>query len=324
MPEKAARKDASEERRPEVPPFVRSAVQEGQSEPAENDDEALQARVRKIRRDYWQPYPRAKQALAEFNEIFDHPPVNRPLSKLVIGPANNGKTMLARHFAKEINKAHSYEDEERTYRAAVYIQMPPEPDTGMMEGLILREINAPATRFHTKTKRFNYFLDAFPKSQARILLIDELHNILGSRINTQHALLAQIRYMSNQFEMPVIAFGLPEAEALVQTDQQLGSRLETFELPKWQLDKDFGVLVSKMLFRNGMLEKGKGASEKVITLIYAMSGGLIGETKKIITRASIHALRTDRTDVDIDILEKIDWLSPKERRRRGDGRPDGN
>ena len=57
-------------------------------------------RIARIRSDRWIAYPRAMQAIDPLHELFEYPKRLRMPNLLIVGPTNNGKSMIAEKFAR--------------------------------------------------------------------------------------------------------------------------------------------------------------------------------------------------------------------------------
>jgi ATP-dependent Clp protease ATP-binding subunit ClpA len=73
------------------------------------------------------------------------------------------------------------------------------------------------------------FLSAVP----RILLIDEIHNLLSCSARDQRAALNAIKYLANKLRVSIVAAGTYGALHVMPADSQIASRFEQDELPVW-------------------------------------------------------------------------------------------
>lgn len=55
-------------------------------------------RIKFIEKDNWIGYPRATKAIRKLDDLFQHPERQRMPNLLIIGPTNNGKTMIIEKF----------------------------------------------------------------------------------------------------------------------------------------------------------------------------------------------------------------------------------
>ena len=61
-----------------------------------------------------------------------------------------------------------------------------------------------------------------------IVRVDEVHHLLAGTVREQRQSLNQLKFLSNELRMPVIAIGTSEALYAMQADPQIASRFEPF------------------------------------------------------------------------------------------------
>jgi hypothetical protein len=84
-------------------------------------------RIKRIQSGYWIGYSRATQALMKLEELLTYPRCKRMPNLLIVGPTNNGKTMIIEKFLR--NKSSSgIINSELEQIPIISIQMPPNPD----------------------------------------------------------------------------------------------------------------------------------------------------------------------------------------------------
>lgn len=272
-------------------------------------------RIERIRSTRWIGYPKAKAVLAKLEDLLTYPMSHRMPNLLIVGDTNNGKTMLVKRFCE----AHPADDNlkgDAVIVPVLYIQAPPIPDEGRFYNTILDSLFAPyrpADRVNSKQFQTMKLLRAVG---TRMLVIDEIHQILAGSLNKQRAFLNVIKYIGNELQIPIVGVGIKDAYRAIQTDPQLANRFEPIELPRWDLDNDYRrLLVSfeRML----PLEKPSNMQEKSLAAqIYSMAEGYIGETSSLLTKAAVEAVRSGSERIDRSLLNKLDWLSPSNRKFR--------
>lgn len=52
------------------------------------------------------------------------------------------------------------------------------------------------------------------------MIIDEVHHLLAGSVREQRQLLNQLKFISNELRMPIVALGTSEALYAMQTDPQ--------------------------------------------------------------------------------------------------------
>jgi Bacterial TniB protein len=63
-------------------------------------DESDDSRIRRIRTDRWITYARAEAALSAMEDLLTFPKRTRMPNLLIVGPTNNGKTMIVEKFRR--------------------------------------------------------------------------------------------------------------------------------------------------------------------------------------------------------------------------------
>jgi len=76
------------------------------------------------------------------------------------------------------------------------------------------------------------------EARVRMLVIDELHNVLAGRSDRRREFLNLIRFLGNQLRIPLVGVGTREAYLAIRSDDQLENRFEPFVLPRWQAGEE--------------------------------------------------------------------------------------
>ncbi|MEI4861435.1 TniB family NTP-binding protein, partial [Klebsiella pneumoniae] len=63
-------------------------------------DEPPELRVRRVRTERWIAYARAQAALAALEDLMSYPKRTRMPNLMIVGPTNNGKTMIVERFRR--------------------------------------------------------------------------------------------------------------------------------------------------------------------------------------------------------------------------------
>jgi TniB protein len=68
----------------------------------------------------------------------------------------------------------------------------------------------------------------------RVLVIDELHNLLSGRADRRREFLSLLRFLGNELRIPLVGAGTREAYLAFRSDDQLENRFAPFPLPRWE------------------------------------------------------------------------------------------
>jgi hypothetical protein len=106
-----------------------------------------------------------------------------------------------------------------------------------------------------------------------------------------------------------------DAVRAIQTDPQMANRFEPVALPRWEMNRDFQMLLASFE-RILPLQKPSGLAERALALrLLALSEGTIGALSSLLVEAAACAIRSGAECIDEDVLVKTGWTPPSARRR---------
>src|SRR5215470_4461572 len=243
-------------------------------------------RIARIRADRWIGYNRAREALAKLEELLTHPVRQRMPNLLLIGPTNNGKSMLIEKF----RRAHMVEpapQAEAEIIPVVTMQMPSDPSVSRFYALLLTRLGVP---LHGRRKVIDLEGMALRVLRAvgmQVLVIDELHNMLAGNSSVRREFLALLRFLGNELRIPIVGVGTKEAYLAIRSDDQLENRFEPFVLPLWQANQDLASLLASFLAVLPLRRRSDAAVSSVLRYILDKTEGTIGEMATLLMRAAV-------------------------------------
>lgn len=161
--------------------------------------------------------------------------VARMPNLLLIGPTNNGKSMIVEKF-RRMHPPVSHPDHEHIPVLAV--QMPSEPSVIRFYVAMLAALGAPLRPRQRLAELEQVTLGLLRAVGVRVLVIDELHNVLAGRGDARREFLNLIRFLGNELRIPLVGVGTHEAYLAIRSDDQMENRFEPFPLPRWQPDAE--------------------------------------------------------------------------------------
>lgn len=167
---------------------------------------------------WWVAHDRAQTVLARLDGLLrDGPGQIRPPNLLLAGPSNNGKSWIVEHFAR----AHALpggEDAERL--PVVAMQMPTEPTVTRFYAALLTRLGAPVARAGPDGRRHELeqlALRVLRGVGTRVLVIDELNNMLGGTRTARGEFLSLLRWLGNELRIPIVGAGTRDAWLGIRT-----------------------------------------------------------------------------------------------------------
>ncbi len=277
-----------------------------------SDAAARKAAIQKLRGSRFIEYPVANRIIRQLEDLLHLPKVHRMPNLLVVGETNNGKSMIVNRFlSKHKPEVHLAGDPSRF--PVLVVQAPNVPDESRFYNAILSQIYAPfraSARVDQRQLQVIRMLDAI---NVKLLVIDEIHNILAGTTMKQQQFRNAIRYLGNELQIPIVGVGTRDAYFAIQLDKQLENRFDVALVPKWTMDADYLRLLAS--FETALqLEKPSNLAEPSLALkILAMSEGTIGETARVLVEAACRAVDSGRENIDASTLDQCEYVSPSQR-----------
>jgi hypothetical protein len=264
---------------------------------------------------HWIGYPRAQAAVARLESLLAQPAVLRPSNMLIVGPSNNGKSTIAERFRRMHPPTESSDCSHQSIPALV-MQMPSAPSIRRFYAAILAALGSPVTPHGTTDIREQLALRIMRLTGVRLLIIDELHNLLSGKTGQQREFLNLLRFLGNELRVPLACLGTKEAYLAIRSDDQLENRFEPFLLPRWSDGADLGRLLASFEASIPLREPSGLSAPALRAQILRRSEGTIGEMTALLTAAARLALDQGRERIDAEIIMAADYRAPSERRRQ--------
>lgn len=276
-------------------------------------------RIEYINQEYWIDYPIAQNILEKMEDIYNFGyGKTRYISILLVGGSNNGKTSLLKQFLeKHPPYDYNIDGEQPDWitgeffdkyagigRPVLYVISPTEPSESRLYSIILEQLNIPyKTRdsLDIKAKLVEYYLKAL---SVRVLVIDEIHNILNGSPARQKQIMSAIRDLSSKLTMPVILAGVKEALRAVNTEDQISSRYRPEYLTKWKMNKDYISLLATTISKLPLKKQSTIINKDDAQEILELCNGYIGEIVNLIKAAAVYAIKTGSERVTINEIKE--------------------
>ena len=279
-------------------------------------DEDDASRVRRIRTDRWIAYARAEAALAAIEDVLSFPKRTRMPNLLLVGPTNNGKTMIVEKFRRAHPPTEVTADADGVADIPVIrVQMPSGPDERRFFGAILDAMGLEAWRGDTVGARQDLAVRLMRKTGVRLLVIDELHNVLSGTATQQRRLLNLLRWLGNELQIPLVGVGTAEALRAIRSDDQLVNRFEPIPLPLWTEDDAYLRLLNTLEAVLPLRCASGLARPALASKIFSLSEGVLDEIIAVVTRAAARAVTSGAEAITPRLLDETGFTRPSDRRR---------
>jgi Cdc6-like AAA superfamily ATPase len=261
-------------------------------------------RISFLTEDRWIDYPRAREALQELERLLAGPKRTRMPSLLIHGESDIGKSMIIQKFLRDHPQREFNYDTGMLQLEVLAVEMPSAPTERRLYGQLLLAMNAPYRPGDRLAAVEFTALTLLRQVGPKIIVVDEVHNLLAGSAREQRASLNLLKFLSNQVPCSIVALGTRDALAAVQTDPQIASRFPGLELPRWQENEDLrGFLAGYE--RQLPLRKASGISDNraMVSCVMSASGGVTGSITALLSRAAEAAIRTKTEYITLELLQ---------------------
>ena len=271
-------------------------------------------RIAKLYNDYWIGYSRAVQALKRLEDLLHFPKRIRMPNMLLISPTNNGKTMIVEKFRRQ-HLPYESEDENHEIVPVLIVQMPSSPTIQRFYFAIFAALGSPVVSYSSTAKSEAMALKLLKVTQTKVLIIDEIHNLLAGRIDKQREFLNVLRFLGNELQISIVGVGTKDAYLAIRSDDQLENRFEPFILPLWNNDTEFVRLLVSFQKILPLQQPSDLLDLDIRFLILTRSEKTIGEIASLLIQATKLAIQSGKERIDFNVLEQAEYQSPTERRK---------
>lgn len=268
-------------------------------------DQPPDVRIQYIEEDRFITYDAQDLVLTDFERVLKHPDRLRPEGRLLVGRPLMGKSTILNEFSKRY-PPNDNPDGEAAIIPVVYIQYPEQGGEGIYYE-ILRTLNAKIPKTSKPAHVRRSAISLLKEVQMKVLLVDELHNVLQGGNNEQKKGLNSIKFIMNELGRPVIAAGTHEAYNAVRFNEQMISRLRPVILERFKDDEEFQALLKCFEFLLPLKKPSNLDSPKLATLIHDYTKGIMGQVSYLLTQASIYAIENGKERITYKMIEKSMW-----------------
>jgi hypothetical protein len=272
-------------------------------------------RVQKIRSDRWIGYTKALHILNRLDDLLAWPPKQRMPNMLLIGPTNNGKSMIIERFRRKHHVARKrYSATEKL--PIVTLQMPSDPTISRFYTMLLSELGAPPAYPRARIAELELSsIQLLEAVDAKMLIIDEIHNILAGQRSQRLEFLNVLRYLGNSLRIPIVGVGIQEAHLAIRSDPQLENRFEPIPLPRWVQGEELQSLLASFAATLPLKKPSNLQQVDMAQYLLERSEGTIGEMARLLGAAAETAIASGEESINRKTLLQTPYDSPSERRR---------
>jgi hypothetical protein len=220
-------------------------------------------------------------------------------------------------IAEKFRRAHpqlTSDDHEHEVIPVVMVQMPADATANRLYTALQVKLGTPVGFYGRHDAREALTLRLMQSVGVRMLIIDEVHNLLSATARRQRELLNLLRFLGNELRIPIVCLGIRDAYLAIRSDDQLENRFHPLLLPLWEPGAEFARLLASFETVLPLREPSHLTASPLHELILQRSEGTIGEIAMLLVRATAAALLSGDERINRDIIERADYQSPSVRR----------
>ena len=258
----------------------------------------------------WYGYPQATKALAVLESAFVQPPKRRTKHIALTGETNNGKSSIIDEFMR----LKGFPFLSGNPMPVLYAIAPTEADERRLWTVLLVALGGAFSSREAPESLFQRLRVLMHNRGVRMVVIDEFQDTFHGTAAKQHQLLACIKRLGNDEEIPIVLCGTRDLAGFLRLVPQVGNRFSRFDLPTWSENTEFQDLLEN--FESGLpLPEASGLwMPGLMEVVYELTGGFVGEVADLSALAAIKAIDDDLMKIDEELLRSLEWIPPHQRR----------
>jgi DNA replication protein DnaC len=244
-------------------------------------------------------HPAVNSALSYANWLLFEPKRTRPKGLHVIGPIGSGKSTLGALIENTLAPTST-----SNAKGIVSISMTGLTTMRAVFGRILESLNGPVLASQRTPDRELATLRVLRNIGCRMLILDEVQDVLKRSPAEQRRALDAIKFLMNEMKLPIVALGSEDSERAFGEDRHLSARFKTFRLPVWKQDDVFADFLHSLEMRLPLRRPSALTTKAAMSFLIKESKGSLDGIMTSIRDATVHAILSGEERITPEILEK--------------------
>ena len=248
-------------------------------------------------------HERLKPILDHIEFLLLQPRQSRASGLVVSGTPGSGKTMIARAIQRR-NQPTPSEDGRSPGMPVMCISMTGAREAKTLYNRMLAELGIPDAGRYSGTDRERMALKLCRAADLRLLIVDEIQDILTSTARQQRIAMDTIKFLMNELGLPTLVLGTSQAPEAMQVDEHLNARFKYRELPVWKQDVHLVRLLDVLECALPLRKRSHLSSPALSSEILRLSEGVLDPMMKLVTYAAAHAIECGDEQITVGLLQR--------------------
>lgn len=176
---------------------------------------------------------------------------------------------------------------------------------------VLKALGCPHPYQYTADKRRDLVKELAQAASLRLLVIDEIQDVLIGSLRQQQLALEAIKGMMNRLRVAVIAMGTPDAVHAMSANMHLRDRFDDETLPLWKADAYLAHFLEAYESTLPLRERSRLSSADTMRQLVKLSGGVLAATVERLGRAAALAIEHGEERITRAWIERAQWEVPR-------------
>jgi hypothetical protein len=266
------------------------------------------ARIRSILTDKFVSYQRAIDLQNHVEYLYTRPPQTRASGLVIMGEPGSGKTKIAHSIVRRAMADASAR--ERNAVPVVMISMTGARDARTLFNRILEALGAPDSSRMRMADKEQLVLHLLEGAGTRLLIVDEIQDVLSSTTRRQRAALDTLKLIMNELGMTILCLGVKEAAQAMQCDPHLNARFDYKALPPWKQNQEFRSFLMSIERSQPLRKASDLASPKIMLPLMRKTKGNLAKIMRLLNHAAVFAVLSHEERITPILLDEAEVKVP--------------
>jgi hypothetical protein len=194
--------------------------------------------------------------------------------------------------------------EEVDFKPVVALQAPPSPGEKRFLGEIVKVFGLRDYDKGNAETRLKRVIQLVEKCKAKMLIIDEIHNLLSGSPRQLEESCNLIKYLANELGLSIVLAGTERAENVITSDPQLISRSPISNLPRWKYGLPYKEFLTYLESTQPLQKPSNLASDDKANYLLKGSGGILGHIVQSVKNAAYEAIIKQDQMITFELLKR--------------------